>query len=407
MSRILLLAGAALALLPAHPASADDPRPVALANGTTYQLIGTYDLDRLAKIGSAELADFETRKSGTVFPPAKNAVKLYRVVYRTVIPEFHNRPTEASGLVAVPEGVPGPHPLISYQHGTIFSRTEVPSSPEESPETRLVIARFAAHGYVVVAADYIGKGISKEPDSYMVRGSMAQACYDMLIAARAVLADLKQPTQGLFLSGWSQGSWTTKVFLERLEELGEPVKAAATASTPNDLYLLLTRWINKPSDHDAAWIVGCVALFIHSYEHYYALPGLSHTAIRDSYGQAARDFYDNKAGWSQTSKNFPRHTKDFFTPEFAAKSALLANRFYRQLAENQAYRWRSVTPTRCYYGKSDEIIPPSIATLSADYEEIIGGAESKAVCAGDKADHRGAFIFGLVDQKTWFDRRRD
>jgi hypothetical protein len=107
------------------------------------------------------------------YPPAENAVKLYKVLYNTVVPEDNNRVVQVSGLIALPSENPAQLPLVSYQHGTVFSRSEVPSSIEESMETRMIIARFAGHGYAVIAADYIGKGISKEPDSWLVRESTA------------------------------------------------------------------------------------------------------------------------------------------------------------------------------------------------------------------------------------------
>ena len=84
-----------------------------------------------------------------------------------MIPEQGNRPTLASGLVAVPQTAQKKLPVVSYQHGTVFTRTAVPSRPEESDETRIVTARLAGSGYVVIGADYIGKGDSTEPDSYM------------------------------------------------------------------------------------------------------------------------------------------------------------------------------------------------------------------------------------------------
>jgi len=52
----------------------------------------------------------------------------------------------------------------------------VPSFPEKSFETRLMIAQFAAQGYGVFGADYFGMGTSKEKDGYMVLGSQQQAC---------------------------------------------------------------------------------------------------------------------------------------------------------------------------------------------------------------------------------------
>ncbi len=371
-----------------------------------YQYIGSYDVARLNSIGTTELNDFKTTKTDITLPPAKNGVKLYRVRYRTVIPEQGNRPVVVGGLIAVPDTTAGSYPMVSYQHGTVFSKTEVPSFPEQSPETRFMIARFAGNGYILVAADYIGKGTSTEPDSYLVKESTAQACSDMLFAAKAVLASLSITTGDLFLSGWSQGAYSTMVFRNRLEQLGVPLKAATTASTPMDLYSLITRWINNRTALDSDWLVGCVALLINSYEQYFNLSGLSSAAIKSQYRQTARDFYDNKIGWAEASKVFPKSTKEFLQTEFANASSLVANRFFQKLLDNQAYQWRFRTPSRYYYGKIDEVVPPYIATLPVAYQEAIAGATATAVYAGDNADHRGTFIFGMLDQKQWFDGLR-
>jgi hypothetical protein len=381
-------------------------QPVSIPGPVRCEYLGTYDVARLNKILTTELDSFTTVKNTVSLPPASNDVKLYRVVYATVVPEKDNRPVEASGLVAVPVVEQKRLPLLSYQHGTVFSRNAVPSSPELSAETRLMVAQFAGNGYVVIGADYIGKGLSAQPDSYMVKESTAQACLDMLTAARGVLGQQGIQTDGLFLSGWSQGAWSTMVFRNRLEELGIPVKAAATACTPNDLYLLVTRWINHPSPLDARWLVGTAALLINSHERYYGLPGLSQAAIKPAYWQTARDFYENKIDWSAAEKILPKTVSELLDDDFAKASSLAANRFYRLLLANQAYAWRYATPTRYYYGKVDEVMPPQVATMPVQYQQTLGGAPAEAVYAGDQADHRGTFVFGIRDQRQWFDALR-
>ena len=282
----------------------------AVSSGVRYTHLGDYSVERLNTILSTEVATFSSFK--IQYPQAANGVSLYKVQYATVIPEQGNKPTLASGLVAVPKTAQKKLPVVSYQHGTVFTRTAVPSRPEESDETRIVTARLAGNGYVVIAADYIGKGDSSEPDSYMVREATVQACVDMLFAARAVLADLGITEDGLFLSGWSQGSWSTQQFRHRLETFNIPVKAAATAATPVDLYLLLTRWINNPTKLDANWLAGSVILFTYSYAHYYDMPGLPQTIIKPEYQAACRDFFDNKIGWEQLQPQIP--AKIFFGP---------------------------------------------------------------------------------------------
>ena len=376
----------------------------AVSSGVRYMHMGDYSVERLNTILSTEVAGFSSFK--IQYPQAANGVSLYKVQYATVIPEQGNKPTLASGLVAVPKTAQKKLPVVSYQHGTVFTRTAVPSRPEESDETRIVTARLAGHGYVVIAADYIGKGDSIEPDSYMVREATVQACVDMLFAARAVLADLGITEDGLFLSGWSQGSWSTQQFRHRLESLKVPVKAAATAATPTDLYLLLTRWINNPTALDATWLAGSVILFTHSYAHYYDMPGLPQTVIKPEYEAACRDFYENKIGWEQLQPQIPAKIADLLQKDAVAQSTPGMDAFFRRLRENQAFMWRSVTPCRYYYGKVDEVMPPYVATLAVGYTEAVGGAKAEAVYAGDAADHRGAFLYGVKDQKEFFDSRR-
>ena len=375
-----------------------------VASGVQYTHIGDYDVARLNSILTTEAANFSAFK--VKYPPAENAVRLYRVRYSTVIPELGNRPTTASGLVAVPLTAQKKLPVVSYQHGTVFTKTAVPSRPEESDETRIVVARLAGHGYVVIGADYIGKGDSPDPDSYMVRDATVQACIDMLFAARAVLADLGIEEDGLFLSGWSQGSWSTQQFRRKLETLNIPVRAAATAATPADLYLLLTRWINHPTKLDAAWLVGCPILFIHSYAYYYGMTGLPQTAIKPEYQAATKDFYENRIGWETLQSKIATKIPELLRADFTARSTAGVSAFFDRLRENQAFMWRSTTPCRYYYGKVDEVMPPYVATLPVGYAEAAGGASAQAVYAGDDADHRGAFLYGVLDQKDFFDSKR-
>jgi len=375
-----------------------------VGRGVKYQYLGEYGVERLDRIQTTELAEFSSFPM--VYPPAGNPVKLYGVIYDTVIPEDNNRPTRVSGLIAVPQIKERTMPVLSYQHGTVFSRTGVPSSPEESMETRLMVARFAGQGYLVIAADYIGKGVSGEPDAWLVKDSTAQACVDMLLAARAVCADLGITPGDLFLSGWSQGSFGTSAFLRRLEEIGTPVKAAAMASAPNDIYTCFTRWIHVPSDLDVPWLVATAAMLVNSYEHYYDLPGLSRSAIKPEYWQAAHDLSSNAITWEQAEKLLPPKAKDLFQANFLERGSLVESRFFKQLQLNCSYNWRAKTPTHYYYGAIDEVVTPYMVQLPVEYEKTVGGAPATAISAGEKANHRGTFVFAVDDQKRWFDEIR-
>jgi len=374
----------------------------ALPSGVKSECIGTYSIDRLNQILTSELKEFSDYPE--TYPPARYAVKLYRITYPSVVPEQNNRPTIASGLLAVPESGSDIMPVVSYQHGTVFSKTQVPSHPDESMETRLMLAEFAGQGYIVVAADYFGKGESPEPDSYLVKASTQQACLDMVHAAKAVSESLKLPWGPLFLSGWSQGGWSTMVFLNKLESEGIPVQAAATASAPNDLFAIINRWIHAPEPNDASYLPALLALQINAYENYYKIPGLANATIKPEYQATARDLYHNKITWEEASPKLPKHPVDLLSREAVAASSLVAMPYWKLTQENQAYRWRSKTPLRTYYGDADEVVPPFIATLPVGYQKVMGGAETTGSEVTGNAGHRATFVHAVAEEKKWFDQ---
>jgi len=180
-----------------------------------------------------------------------------------------------SGLIAIPADV-GPSPrLVSYQHGTVYGKHEVPSFPDQSPETKLMIAAFAGRGDILIGADYFGMGLSDEPESYLVLGSQQQATADMIRGAHAVLADRGIQSKGLYLTGWLEGGFVTMGLLERLEGEDIAAKAAATASAPLDLFANLSGFLDFPRPNDASWINSIFVLSAFAYEHYYHAPGLA------------------------------------------------------------------------------------------------------------------------------------
>ncbi len=110
---------------------ADEKSPVKVPSGVTYELIDRWDTDRLNRILQVETPKF----SGipVTYTPARNAVRLYRVTYPSVVPERGNKPTVATGLLAIPDSKDTNFPLVSYQHGTVYGKQEVPSFPTSRP----------------------------------------------------------------------------------------------------------------------------------------------------------------------------------------------------------------------------------------------------------------------------------
>ncbi len=374
-----------------------------------YQYIGTYDPSRFNRILGGELDTFmmgspmPASSFRAQFAKPKYAVKLYRVKYRSMAPEYGNWPVEASGLVAIPVTGSDSMPMVSYQHGTVFSRREVPSFPDESMETKLMLAQFASQGYIVIGADYFGLGASTLPNSYLVRGSSEQACVDMLYAAQDVLKAMKIRQGPFFVHGWSQGGWTNMTFLRKLEYLGIKVTAAATASAPVDAFATMNRWMNNYQPGDAVYLPACVTNYIFAVEFYNQIPGLARTAIRPEYYQAAKDFYEFKIDWTTYLKLTRDKVKDVLKPEFLSGGDFGTGVYWLDLEKSQAYRWRCATPLVNYYGEKDEVVPVYIAKLAEGFHTLFGSNTTRAENAGKDADHRATFVYSTIHARAWFE----
>ncbi len=395
---LAVLLGLALAAIPVR---AEEGQPVRLPSGIAYQLLERWDVDRLNRILQVDTPKFAGIEAS--YTPARQAVRLYRVTYPSMIPERGNKPTVATGLLAVPEVAATSLPMVSYQHGTVYGKQEVPSFPDQSPETQLMIAQFAGQGYLLIGADYFGMGLSAEPEGYMVKGSHQQATFDMLVASRAVLADLNLSSTDLFLAGWSQGGFVTMAFLEKLEHSGVAVRAAATASAPVDVFAALNGFLDFPRENDASWVTTLFILSSFSFEHYYGVPGLARSLISDRYYDIARKAYERQP-FDPADVPTGLHElirPDYFDPQFFAESA-----YGRLVAETQAYRWIIRTPVRNYYGESDEVISTGLGQLAMTYQRAIGSGnlQVEAISTGETS-HRGTFARAVPAWKSWFDGR--
>jgi pimeloyl-ACP methyl ester carboxylesterase len=264
-----------------------------------------------------------------------------------------------------------------------------------------MVAQFAGQGYIVIGADYFGKGISTEKEGYVVMASHQQACLDMYRAALFVLAKEGIQVSDFFITGWSQGGLVTMAFLEKLESLGIPVKAASTASSPTDPSMAIMGFMNFPRPNDAGWTTILFILSAFSFEEYYGIPGLARALFTEELYETARKIYDNEL----TDPNaFPTDIKKLVRPEYFDAQYFLSSAYGRILHDIQPFRWIIRTPTKMFYGESDEVISVGLGRLVMNYQQSIGAGNSKveAISAGPTT-HRGTYGVAVREQKKWFD----
>lgn len=160
----------------------------------------------LATLTAAQI-DASTASSGLQALSGKALcdVKVVALNYNTVGPA--SEATNSSGVMLVPAGAcTAAAPLVAYAKGTDVQKPRTLANPQD-PETFLLIAMYASHGYAVVATDYLGFAKSNFPyHPYLHADSEASSVIDSIRAARNAAASVGASLSGkVMLTGYSQG----------------------------------------------------------------------------------------------------------------------------------------------------------------------------------------------------------
>ena len=349
---------------------------------------------------------------------ATNGVTLYKVFYNTKVPET-GAIEKVSGLVAIPDGIGTSAPLVSYQHGTVLDRVTVPSNVIKTDaagaiqwgdaSTLVNVVRFAGNGYILSAADYLGKGISSTQEAYAVKGATNQTNLDMLQATDKILNNLNIAPDKLFLTGQSQGGLNTQWLTQALESMSVPITASAAMTPFNDLVASFQAWtsvdrLNPNNGHDPVpWLPPTIAIALSSYQKYYNINGLVDAAIKPEYLAQIKQYLanDNYYDWAKaTNANWPITTggsvagitaKEMLVSGFSnSYTSPQVAQFYQQLKDNSAFNWNYTTPITFYYGTADEVLPVNVVT-----KPLVLGGPLVSSQAALNATHMGTFLYSL------------
>jgi predicted esterase len=406
----------------------------AYAANAQFTFLKTVTASELNAVLSQERAQFmKTSKAIAPYAMPKasravNDVDLYTVEYDSVVPEQGRRAVRASGLLALPKTpTKTPVPLMSYQHGTVFGKYEVPSFAfkQENPtgfphydgayETRFMVALFAGNGHALMAADYFGMGVdAKGPEAYFVKESTQQASFDLFLDVQKFLQDKGSPVSRVFLGGWSQGGLNTTGLLQRLEAEGVKVHAAFTAAAPNDPFAALNGLMYFPRQGvDAIWLNAIIALTVFSYENYHGQPGLAQSVIHPRYYADMESIYLRSYGapinlLALFQKFGNQALMAYFKDEYKDPAYFANSAYGRLLRRNETYQQLFKAPLKMYYGTRDEVIKESVATLASAHQKVLignPGEESKSTVQTRRvagADHRATFITAAPEALAWF-----
>ena len=326
--------------------------------------------------------------------PIRHGIDLYRVSYWT---EHLGRPEIASGLYALPRGR-APMATVTWMNGTNPTRSEAPSSG--GLRGLFIAAAFAGSGFLLLAPDYLGLGVSPTYHPYMYAPTTETACIDFMQAAQAVSRGLGVAWRSeMMLVGHSQGAFSTAVVQRSLEATPIPgidVRAAAGLASPlNPAEVTAPLAFAGASTEHSMYL----AFLAHAYTQIYEKP--LDTLLTDEYTQRVPILFDGEHSADDIGAQLPRDPREMFRP--GVIDAFLAGEsswFREALRGNEAVHWTPRAPLRLYYGEQDLDVPPDDSIRAASEMKTRGG-NVELVSLGPY-DHTSVLLHGVPRVRAWF-----
>ena len=430
--RSLIKAAGGLAMglgWPARASADADSLLSAIASGLRPALPAGKLVDEAARVAAGRLDDLVARNDPDfnvpavlpAFDPARLGarydVELHRLVAPLVIPET-GESVVVSGLLALPVGVTGTLPVVTWQHGTVLTFDGVPSTmlkladpsyvmsyPTDSAETLFNVQRFAGHGYAVIAADYVGKGPFRNGrgEAYGVKDVTVATCLRILEAGLVTLRSMGLETGPLFINGWSQGALNSQWLTQELRHRKVPVAATSVSSPFNELTETMRFWAGTqrypipegttsfPEIPD--WVSLCMIVLLGSYELNYGFKGLLQHAVAPPFRELAADFWRTYDMRFDPARPFPAGSTLLVPRFFDAFTHETHSAFLRQLARNTATYWQYDSPIRFHIGLADEGLHPTPARRAV----AAGGGQATEVSVAH-GSHRVTFMASLYGE---------
>lgn len=384
--RTLLLTGVCFIALPFLAAcssgnDSDNANPPTESPGPTGrgELKSSVLLNTLSAAEIAQaLASPDSRIQGIV--PVYN-VTSYRLEYITSNAE--GRLVRASGLLSLPVKTAGARsPVLSYQHGLLFVDADAPSNHAVASEAAIAMASL---GYIVVAADSVGYGVSKGmPHPYLLAAPSAAATLDFLTAARTWRQNNNVTDNGqLFLAGYSEGGYVTMATHRAMQNENSPhlptLRMQVSGAGPYDVRTTLDVLLEQVREDQP--ILGALLN-----------PGFLRYLDADIRASIQRLLLAVLLP-DDSDVQFDTRVLDYFLADDQ-----------QALAQNSSVdTWKPELPVKLFHGREDETVPYANAqkTLQTMQDLGAGSQVSLTDCAATPSSHIGCvpgYLIFLVQQ---------
>ena len=338
--------------------------------------------------------DVVTELTGAGFDPGavRYGVDTYQLVYRTV--DTDNRPTVASGLLALPRNRDRLLRTVSYTHGSEVYRGDAPSMSRGWSQAPAIT--YASAGFAAVAPDYLGLGVSPGPHPWMHKPSEVTAALDMLRAARQATAHTGRTlARQVLVTGFSQGASAATALGKALQAGADPwfrLGALAPISGAYDM-----RGAELPAllsgELHPKWSAGYTAYLLVAWNRLHHLYDRPDEVFRTP---SVADLFDGEHRGEEVFAGLPDSVDALLTPYGRALLEHPSERFAAALdVSDPTCSWTPRVPVRLYVAADDQATPLNTTHCEAQ----LGGPT--IVQLGD-VGHIGSNITGTAAVIRWF-----
>ena len=346
-------------------------------------------------------------------PTVISGVDMYKILYATT--DLFGIPDTASGLVVIPKDLSNTLPILSYQHGTVNTKQDVPSNLRGGYELPMV---WGSLGYICSAADFLGLGNARGFHPYLHAETEARAAIDMLPAVEELLINLSLNwNEQLFITGYSQGghaALATHKFLELNESSPYQVTASVPMSGPYSLsdvflpfilagrpysfpnylvwqtlsYRLAYQWPHSIPDIFKPEFVGPIEQYENGTFSLNQLNQLLKTVLNDNYGGLFPKymFQDSIIQALETNPDHP---------------------FSKALKDNDLVDWAPNVPTRLLYCTADDQVYYRNSVVADSLMNLLQAKDLAAVDVDSEADHGGCIVPAVLVGALFFQQFKD
>ncbi|MCB9284315.1 MAG: T9SS type A sorting domain-containing protein [Lewinellaceae bacterium] len=363
---------------------------LALAAALPAQELVSYTL-----IGSKSQAQLAAQFN---LPFIQFGARYYKVTYSSH--DLTGVQDTLSGFVVVPDNNSKIYPRLVYQHGTSSSKDNVPSSyGQPGGEEGDIPVFFAGMGFVSLAPDYLGLGISKGFHPYVHAESETWVALDMLRAFDSLQTQIDVHTnEQLFLTGYSQGGHASMA-LHHAVETDPNAEFTATAAShmsgPYSIGEVMRDFILSDSVYFYPAYIPNTLL---SYQVVYGnLFDQVEDVFRAPYADPIGQFFTGQLNLGDLNNLL---INQLIATEGECRPTRMIQDSIKQvvasdpdhpvniaLRANDVYKWAPQAPTRLFYCKADDQVPYLNSLVARDTMLALGAVDLAAANPDSTATH--------------------